>query len=70
MMYLDPRSSLVNFAAGLIRECLSAEPPVATHSQFSFSLEILNQISQQGKGNEMYVCLIDSSNTPCAEACQ
>ncbi|KAJ8507174.1 hypothetical protein ONZ45_g10423 [Pleurotus djamor] len=51
-LYTDPRPSLLTFAAGLIRECLSADPPVATQAQLGFSLEILSQLSQAGKGND------------------
>jgi CCR4-NOT transcription complex subunit 1 len=51
-LFTDPRPSLLNFAAGLIRECLSSEPPVASQSQFTFSIEILSQLAQSGKANE------------------
>ena len=52
LLYSDPRPSLLNFAAGLIRECLAADPPLATQAQFSYSLEALNQLAQQGKTND------------------
>ena len=52
LLYSDPRPSLQTFAAGLIRECLAADPPLATQAQFSFSLEVLNQLAQAGKTNE------------------
>lgn len=52
LLYSDPRSNLQNFAAGLIRECLAADPPLATQAQFSYSLEILNQLAQSGKAND------------------
>jgi CCR4-NOT transcription complex subunit 1 len=55
VLFTDPRPSLLNFAAGLIRECLSSDPPVASRSQFSYTLDILAQISQTGKGNEQFV---------------
>lgn len=51
-LFNDPRSSLLNFAAGLIRECLSSDPPVASQSQFTFSIEILSQLAQSGKAND------------------
>jgi len=51
-LFTDPRPSLLNFAAGLIRECLSSDPPVASQSQFTFSIEILGQLAQTGKANE------------------
>lgn len=55
----DPRPILLNFAANLIRECLSSNPPVATQGQFVYSIEILNQLAQQGKSNEEYVNLLN-----------
>ena len=51
----DPRPILLNFTANLIRECLSSNPPVATQGQFVYSIEIFNQLAQQGKSNEEYV---------------
>ncbi|KAI8998906.1 Not1-domain-containing protein [Trametes punicea] len=58
-LYTDPRPSLQNFAAGLIRECLAADPPLATQAQFSYSLEILTQLAQSGKANEEVLRLLD-----------
>lgn len=51
----DQRPSLQNFAAGLIRECLTCDPPLASQSQFSFTIEVLTQIAQSGKGHDEYV---------------
>lgn len=51
-LYTDPRPSLLNFSAGLIRECLSSDPPVASQAQFAFTLEILTQLAQGGKAND------------------
>lgn len=51
-LYTNPRPTLLAFAVGLIRECLSADPPVASQAQFSYSLEILSQLSQSGKGSD------------------
>lgn len=51
-LYTDPRPSLQTFAAGLIRECLSSDPPVASQSQFTYSIETLNQLSQSGKAKD------------------
>lgn len=48
----DPRPNLLNFTASLIRECLTHEPPVASQSQFGYSIEILGQLSQAGRANE------------------
>jgi CCR4-NOT transcription complex subunit 1 len=63
-LYADPRPSLLSFAAGLIRACLSSDPPVASQAQFAFTLEILTQLAQGGKANEEYVF-----NTFSARAC-
>ncbi len=54
-LYTDPRPSLLNFAAGLIRECLSSDPPFVSQGQFAFTLEILTQLAQAGKANDEYV---------------
>lgn len=51
-LFTDPRSSLQTFAAGLVRECLSNDPPIASQSQFAYTLEILMQLSQTNKANE------------------
>ncbi|KAG6833483.1 hypothetical protein H0H87_006055 [Tephrocybe sp. NHM501043] len=48
----DPRPNLLNFTVDLIRECLSSDPPVASQSQLAYSIEILNQLSHSGRGNE------------------
>ncbi|KAG1789689.1 uncharacterized protein HD556DRAFT_1492343 [Suillus plorans] len=34
-LFTDPRPSLQNFAAGLIRERLSNDPPIASQSQWT-----------------------------------
>lgn len=51
-LYADPRPSLLNFTAGLIRECLSSDPPVASQSQFVYSLDALTHLAQTGKAND------------------
>lgn len=48
----DQRPSLQNFAAGLIRACLTSDPPIASQSQFTYTIEILSQIIQSGKAND------------------
>jgi len=58
-LFADPRPSLLNFAAGLIRECLSGDPAVASVSQFTFSLEVLGQLAQNGKANDEANHLLD-----------
>jgi CCR4-NOT transcription complex subunit 1 len=54
-LFTDPRPSLQNFAAGLIRECLSSDPPIASQSQLTYSIEVLGQLAQAGDANEEYV---------------
>lgn len=49
MLYSDLCPSVLNFAAGLIREYLAADPPLTIQVQCSYSLEVLNQLAQQGK---------------------
>jgi CCR4-NOT transcription complex subunit 1 len=51
-LYSDPRPTLQTFAAGLVRECLSSDPPMASQSQFMYTLEILAQLSQANKAND------------------
>lgn len=58
-LFTDPRPSLQNFAAGLIRECLSSDPPVASQSQLTYSIEVLGQLAQAGKANEEVNRLLD-----------
>jgi len=60
ILFTDPRPNLLNFAAGLIRECLSSDPPVASQAQFGYSIEILGQLSQAGKVNDELVQLRSS----------
>ncbi|KAA1474810.1 Not1-domain-containing protein [Dentipellis sp. KUC8613] len=55
----DQRSSLQNFAAGLIRECLTCDPPLASQSQFTYTIDILTQIVQTGKANDETLRLLD-----------
>lgn len=56
-LYSDARPSLLDFAAGLVRECLSSDPPIASQTQFTYTLEVLNQLAQSGKANDEYVTL-------------
>lgn len=52
---MGPRPSLLNFVSGLIRECLSSEPPVASQAQFQYCIEMLTNTMQEGKATEQYV---------------
>ncbi|KAH9180386.1 Not1-domain-containing protein [Lactarius sanguifluus] len=40
-------------------ECLTCDPPLASQSQFSFTIEVLSQIMQSGKANEETQRLLD-----------
>lgn len=51
-MYTNPRPALLAFTAGLIRECFSADPPLAGREQVPFSLEVLTQLAASGKATE------------------
>ncbi|KAJ7929302.1 Not1-domain-containing protein [Mycena leptocephala] len=59
VLFTDPRPTLLNYVAALVRECLSSDPPVATQNQFHYSIEVMNQLSQSGKANEEVNRLLD-----------
>lgn len=48
----DPRPVMLTYAANLVRECLSSDPPVATQAQFQFTLDVIAQLVSAGKANE------------------
>lgn len=50
-----PRPNLQDFAAGLIRECLTQDPPIAHQSQFQYSIDALASIVKAGKATETCV---------------
>ena len=52
MLVNEPRPILQNFAAGLIRACLSSAPPIASQGSFPFTLDVLTTLAQTGKANE------------------
>ena len=54
-LYEDPRHALQNFSAGLIRECLTSVPPVATQADYVYTLGALTDLVQTGKATETYV---------------
>lgn len=54
----DPRTNLLAYAASLIRDCLTAEPPVGTQNQFAYTIDMLDQISKAGKANDEYVLVL------------
>ncbi|KAJ7490147.1 hypothetical protein B0H11DRAFT_1912166 [Mycena galericulata] len=59
VIFTDPRPTLLNHAAALIRECLSSDPPVAIQGQFNLSIGVMTQLSQSGKANEEVNRLLD-----------
>ncbi|KAL0063300.1 CCR4-NOT core subunit cdc39 [Marasmius tenuissimus] len=59
MLFMNPRPNLMDYVAGLIRECLTSEPPVATQSQFTFTIDVLSTLVNNGKANEEVNKLID-----------
>ncbi|KAJ7871497.1 Not1-domain-containing protein [Mycena olivaceomarginata] len=59
VLFTDPRPTLLNYVAALVRECLSGDPPVASQTQFHYSIEVMNQLSQSGKANEEVNRLLD-----------
>ncbi|KAI0085426.1 Not1-domain-containing protein [Irpex rosettiformis] len=58
-LYTDSKATLQTFAASLVRECLSSDPPMASQSQFVYTLEILTQLSQANKVNDEVLRLLD-----------
>ncbi|KAI9509952.1 Not1-domain-containing protein [Russula earlei] len=58
-LYAESKPTLQNFAAGLIRECLTCDPPLASQSQFNFTIEVLSQIMRSGKANDETQRLLD-----------
>ena len=52
LLFEDPRPNLLSFAANLIRECLSSDPPVATQGQFVYTIDVLGSLAQAAKTNE------------------
>ncbi|KAF8431772.1 Not1-domain-containing protein [Boletus edulis BED1] len=58
-LFQDPRPTLQSFAVGLVRECLSSDPPVATQNQLTYTIEVLGQLVQAGKANEDVQRLFD-----------
>jgi CCR4-NOT transcription complex subunit 1 len=51
-IYTNPRPSLLAFTAGLIRDCFSADPPLASREQLAFSLGVLTQLAASGKATD------------------
>ncbi|KXN90499.1 General negative regulator of transcription subunit 1 [Leucoagaricus sp. SymC.cos] len=55
----DSRANLLTYATGLIRECLTADPPVATQNQFAYTIDILDQVAKSSKANDDVNRLLD-----------
>ncbi|KZT20259.1 Not1-domain-containing protein [Neolentinus lepideus HHB14362 ss-1] len=58
-LHNDARPALLEFAAGLIRECLSCEPPIGSQSLWAFTIDALDQFSRVGKANAEVNALLD-----------
>ncbi|EIN07655.1 CCR4-Not complex component [Punctularia strigosozonata HHB-11173 SS5] len=55
----NPRPILQTYVAGLIRECVTANPPVASHHQFVTCVPRLIEIYREGTANEDVISLVD-----------
>ncbi|KAI0028354.1 Not1-domain-containing protein [Vararia minispora EC-137] len=55
----EPKPSLQNFAAGLVRECLTCDPPLTSQSGFQYTIEVLGQIVQANKATDETLRLIE-----------
>jgi CCR4-NOT transcription complex subunit 1 len=55
----DPRPVMLAYAANLVRECLSSDPPVATQAQFQFTLDVIAQLVSAGKANDEATQLLE-----------
>jgi CCR4-NOT transcription complex subunit 1 len=51
-VFTEPRPSLISYAAGLIRESLTGNPPILSQVYFQFTLEVMRQLAQMGKATE------------------
>lgn len=54
----NARPNLQDFTAGLIRDCLTSDPPIAVQHQFQYTLDALTQIMRTNKATESYVTSI------------
>ena len=54
LLVMSPRPVLQDFAAGLIRECMTCEPPIANRQQLNLTLETLAQLVQTSRATEVY----------------
>ena len=45
-LFRVPLPTLQSFAASLVRECLSSDPPVATQNHLTYTIEVLGQLIQ------------------------
>ena len=51
----EPKPAVQNFAAALVRECLTADPPFANQASFPFTIEVLGEIVKTGNATHEYV---------------
>lgn len=52
-LYDDPRHALQNFSAGLIRECLTSSPSVASQADYVYTIPALAELVQSGKATDV-----------------
>ena len=55
LLYENPRPIFQDFAVGLVRECLTTDPPLATRQGFKYVLDELTQLVKNNKATEQYV---------------
>lgn len=53
------RTAVVDFAAKLIKQCITDDPPTATQNDFVNSIEVLNRLAQRGKTTESLLSLLE-----------
>ncbi|TFK46033.1 Not1-domain-containing protein [Heliocybe sulcata] len=58
-LHNDGRPAVLEFAAGLIRECLSSDPPVGSQSTWLLTIDAMDQLSRSGKASAEMNALLD-----------
>ncbi|KAI9023310.1 CCR4-Not complex component, Not1-domain-containing protein [Hyaloraphidium curvatum] len=53
------RTPVMDFAAKLIKACITDDPPTATQNDFINSIEVLNRLAQRGKTTESLLSLLE-----------
>ncbi|KLO12020.1 Not1-domain-containing protein [Schizopora paradoxa] len=59
LLVMSPRPVLQDFAVGLMRECLTCDPPIATRQQFTLTLDTLAQLVQTSRATEIATQFLD-----------